>query len=392
MRTRLMCGIRMVAMLAMLAMLASVARTQDATSVDDILDAAENLPDRDSQVAYLRKALDSRGPDPENLKIEFAIATELSQHSSPKFNQTLKPQEGLPIYERILTTYDYDAYYLKIANNGLYHDPQSLMVQAAIQASGLHSFMFHSPEKGREYAHMAMQLLDRTFQRRKQDWLDDPRPVFNAGWIPEGSSDGHRTPEVNYAIELARWEKQQATAREGKVFGQTEMTSARITVEYYGQSYGRLTPDRVAEVMNGIIEEFPGTPMAEFAAGHIEKAAQLALKGAAHMSLERDIKEIVEAEALAWPTPVEAVTAARPAEAPADATKPTYSGVVASAAPVAAATAAGPAKAASTAAALEGGHGRRSICGVSIIVLIAVAGLASIVVLLRSRRQVTRGN
>jgi hypothetical protein len=233
------------------------------------LQLAETAPDRDSRVSHLKKALLYRPNHPQNIAIEYRIGIELAQRLDPTHNQGPRRAEALPIFEGILKKYRHMDYYSADPVDSAY-DPQLMVSHSAILISCLRRGLDQDYMGAREYAHLAMECFSQTCQKRTSDWSSQQPP------LRPGPDAG--------PIEQAKWRsrldfhriKQQA-ARTGDVFSSIEMAYIKAAVRQYAYSFGPQKPEDVHAVMNMVIDEFPGTPMAQVAANHIQRAKEMML-------------------------------------------------------------------------------------------------------------------
>jgi hypothetical protein len=237
---------------------------------------SRNADSRDMQVEYLQKALKERPDSPENIFIEFKIATEWGQSIDASKGEGTHPRKALVFYQSILDNYDYMHYY-EPRHGDTFYKGQNLMVQAAIQAGCIYVFELNDKEKGRKYQHLAMKMLKQTFDKRRADWEAEEKPtpptISKEGMRMLGTR-GERMIE-EYKDRLKEWQERRKLASQGEVFGRHESGNARISVKHFGLSYGRRAPELVPLAMHQITKEFPGTPMAKIAQGHIDRALKM---------------------------------------------------------------------------------------------------------------------
>lgn len=233
---------------------------------------------RDDKVEHLQAALKARPDHPDNIALEFEIASLLQTDTTG--NQPIKPRAALAIYERILKTYHYDEYYRSHyeEGDGGWKLRQSLFVQSAIQAGCIHSYVLRNPDKAREYLYSAIEMLNSTLQRRKADWLNEPQ--LKAPQLAEIEKllgrEGERA-RLGYEYSIKQWMQRKEQAKNGDVLERMELENARVAVKHYGLSYGN-QPELVPVPMRRIIADFPDTPMARIAQEHIDRASELAEK------------------------------------------------------------------------------------------------------------------
>lgn len=239
---------------------------------------AESSTMRDEKVEYLMKALKSRPGNPENIVVEFEIASLLHNTTSP--GQPPKPLEAFEYYERILTAYEYEDYYVVHYDEGANWKElkQSLLVQSAIQAGCICNFVLKNHGRAREYQHKAMEMLADTFERRKDDWLKEAKPnVSPIADLDEAFGRESEKARKAYEYQISQWNIRQEKAKEGDVLERGELNNAKIAVKHFGLSYGPQSPVMVPLAMRQIIKDFPGTPMADIAQEHIDRSAEISM-------------------------------------------------------------------------------------------------------------------
>jgi hypothetical protein len=127
--------------------------------------------------------------------------------------------------------------------------------------------------------------MKETCERRKSDWANAPPPRE-----PEPTDVfGGPYARAKWENRMAHWQKRKNRAEQGDVFSKLEMETAKAAVRQYGYTFGqRQKATQVAVAMGEIIGDFPDTPMAKIAAGHIERAKEMSIREAEEefMSLE----------------------------------------------------------------------------------------------------------
>jgi len=238
------------------------------------MELADEAPDRDSQIAHWRKALSLRPDHPENIVIEYRIAVELSQRWDPKFpDQVPRRREALALYEALLQKYDHMKYYEKRCANYTW-SPQLIVPRAAVHAGCLNRALNRDSRKAREYLSKAMGCLNQTYEKRKEDWANEPPP-------PEVRLDdpfGGPLRRGKWKVRLREWQERRKKAAEGDVFGPLEMSIVKAAVRQFGYTFGKQRSHEVPVAMSRIIQRYPGTPMAKVAHGHIDRAMKLTEK------------------------------------------------------------------------------------------------------------------
>ncbi|MCK4282999.1 MAG: hypothetical protein KAX44_01685, partial [Candidatus Brocadiae bacterium] len=161
-------------------------------------------------------------------------------------------QEAREAFENIVARYDHMDYYSANPPNAP-RAPQIMIPESAIQAAvgqpGL--------ERRREYLRKAMECLKATFERRRQDWLQAPRPER----VPEFES------EEKWRSGVEGWRQRRMDAQSGDVLCEIELGLARRAVQKYlvsyvsGQGHGDI--NRVIRAAAGLRQHFLETPMAD---------------------------------------------------------------------------------------------------------------------------------
>ena len=232
---------------------------------------------RDQYVEELRKIIVSRPNDPRNLLVEMEMGASLSQQTDPKHNQGTKIEEGFKIFEHIVKTYKHMDYY-HFENSPNSADLELCVPRAAILAGDCCHIVSQDSKTSKEYYLFAMECLKDTYERRLQDWKNEPAPQIS-------SSD--LNPERVYQFKKSEWEARQAAIKKGDIFGENsqEAVTSSTAVRQYLLAFGRLLPEDVPAIMGLIILRFPNTPMAHSAQKYIDKAIKM--KG------EKDTNEII---------------------------------------------------------------------------------------------------
>ncbi|HUT30913.1 MAG TPA: hypothetical protein VMX13_14060 [Sedimentisphaerales bacterium] len=245
---------------------------------------AKEAPDRNSKVEHMAKAL-SYGPNhPDNIKIEFEMAVAMSQHWDPENPQPMRREEALEIYKRILATYNHMDYYSPEPVNRS-SCKQFMVPESAVHLACLYRGLRRDTPKARETLHFGMECMQKTYERRKSDWANaqpprEPKP---------NDRFGGPFKRAKWESRMAHWQKRKKAAEAGDVFSKLEMETAKAAVRQYGYTFGqRQKGMQVALAMGEIIRDFPDTPMAKIAAGHIERAKEMSISEAEEefMSLE----------------------------------------------------------------------------------------------------------
>jgi hypothetical protein len=114
--------------------------------------------------------------------------------------------------------------------------------------------------------------MQKTCEQRTKDWANEPSPPE----VREDDPFGGPIERAKWKSRMHMWEQRQKRAKEGDVFSPLEMGTVEAAVRQYGYSFGlRQKAGDVALAMGTVIRDFPGTPMAKIAEGHIEKAKEM---------------------------------------------------------------------------------------------------------------------
>lgn len=234
---------------------ATMPSTQPLTFEGEVA-ASKAASDRDEKVEHLRRAVALRPGDQANLVYEFEMGVLLSQHTPTRYH------EAMEVFVGIVERYDPRAYY-RIEPEDSFSSPQPMIPQAAIHAAALVS----DRQKGREYALTALRDLNWTFQKRKADWQNAPKPTGSPLF-------GGSREQQKLQSRVTYWEQRKAQAAAGSItllgpYGKVLIDAA---LRQYIGSYGSTPPD-MPKIMGEIIREFPDTPIAAAAQARIDQTS-----------------------------------------------------------------------------------------------------------------------
>ena len=231
-----------------------------------VLAQINGMSDRDARVKRLRELVQQHPDDPWSIVWEFHIAVMLGQNDDPDHHERIEPEQSLAMLRHILSRYDHKVYFSDHPM-GETCSPDLMMPRAAILAASIYNGYLHDPKMARQYATLAMEDLDWTFRKRTQDWANALRPTaarsrhLAAFWKRQ-----------NIAGRVAAWEKEKLDAAAGLAVGPYEKEVAAAAVRQFGLSYGSQRASEVPAIMHKIIDDFPNSPVAAAALGHIDLA------------------------------------------------------------------------------------------------------------------------
>jgi hypothetical protein len=255
--------------------LGALARAQSTPEIDRELAKAEAVlrnESRDAAVSFLRQAIAAREQDPYAIVLHFRMASMLTDINDTRHKSPSRPLEGLREYEEILRRYKHGDYYTDSpAIDGTWA-PQFIVPRAALKAANITRGTGGPPEEARQHLRTAMTAIKETYDRRLNSIRDEPRPTAPG---QDGGPVPHSSLEEKWPAMVEAWERRQAAAREGNVLSSFELETAGLVVREFGFTSGPHGPEGVALAMSPILKEFPGTPMARIAQGHIDKAERI---------------------------------------------------------------------------------------------------------------------
>ncbi len=235
---------------------------------------AKEAHDKDDyyvMTGHIAKALSYRPDHPDNILLEYKMAVAMSQYRTPGDERPLRRGEALKIYEKIINTYDHMQYYTKRPGSGIEH-PGIMVPRAAVHAAGLANILYDDEPKARKYAEKALECLQETYKKRRNDILNERRPQ-------RPPKDENPVMGANFDNQLKYWEQRQKDVQEGgDVFGNFEMAVTKVAVRQYGYSFG--PPQGIADVasaMSNIIRDYPDTPLSKIAIEYIDRAKNITI-------------------------------------------------------------------------------------------------------------------
>ena len=243
---------------------------------------AKKAPERDSRVEHLRKALEYRPSDPDNIRIEWQIGVELSQRYDPKYaEQKPKPAEALAVFLGILERYKHADYYETDPSkeaSAPFSSPLRMIPFAANQAAALEYVVNGDENRARELAFFAMDCLNETRNRRIVDWQNAPYPTEPDAATIEWLAGLHEDAVRDWKREVEKWQKRQKKAAEGDVLSRDEAITAWASIRSLRIVIAKYTAEEKAAIMDEVIRRYPNTPMAKFAAEEKESILQAPLE------------------------------------------------------------------------------------------------------------------
>jgi hypothetical protein len=244
------------------------------STFDAEIRAAAASPDRDGKIAHLRKALQLRPYDPQNIVIEFGIGIMVSQNPDLAHDEPVHPAEGLKIFEHIVQAYDHKAYYIE-KYSGTNGTPDLMVPRSAIFVAS-QMCVQGKPDAARKYASVAIDDLQWTFEKRKEDWQRPlPPPATHPSSLPpdlekqiQREMNNGRDPDQIEAARQKAWEAKKTRALAGDVFAPYELSVINAAVQVWGMSFG--LRQNVADAMQPIIDRYPDTPIATVAKKNLD--------------------------------------------------------------------------------------------------------------------------
>ncbi len=256
--------IRMNAALVIASIPTVVRGKSDLKRFNEELQLAEKVPDGDSRIEHLLKALTYRPNHPDNIAIEYSVAWETAGITDPQTHQYIRTGEARQIFEGIAGNYNHMDYYTKEGPNHP-RSPQIIIPECAIMAG----YYSQEGEKRREYFDKAMECLNQTYQRREKDWQSAPAPQKPS----EDSPWGGLHEVAKWESRMFMWKKHKWDAERGNVLNGIELSLVKRAVKLYLLSYlskndDSKPPTNYEKVRRATVEinrDFPDTPMAEWA-------------------------------------------------------------------------------------------------------------------------------
>ena len=224
---------------------------------------AKGATDRNNEIDILQKALSSNPANPDNIRIEYEIAIAMSQRWDPKNPQPLRREEAVEVFKHIINTYKHMDYYNSdtvIGSGSQFLVPRSALTLAA---------ELRDDKESMKMSRFALECIQQTFLRRRDDWASTPKPKE----VGLNSPFGGPMERSKWESRVHFWTQRMQDAINGDVFSKLEMMSAEAAVIGFGDR----SSDAV-KAMEQIISDYPNTPMAKIAAEQIEKIKKNILK------------------------------------------------------------------------------------------------------------------
>jgi hypothetical protein len=233
--------------------------TQPAT-FDSELAASKSAKNRDDQVEHLRRALALRPDDDDNITVEFNIGILLGQRTP------IREKDSLAVFEDIVRQYDHRKYY-HFNPDGFSDSPELEVHRAAILAASILNGPIADHEAARQYAIVALQDLKWTFEKRRTDWLNVPKPTTR----PNQQIIEAMHPNL-YKHELETWQRHRNEAEAGGVemlgpYGEVLIDAA---IRQYALTFGPDMKTQMPKIMAQVVHDYPGTPIAGIAQQNID--------------------------------------------------------------------------------------------------------------------------
>lgn len=224
---------------------------------------SEDTAVTESEIERLRKELKNRPDNPENITIEYRLATLIRHRTDPKTHEYIVTNETRQMYEQIVSKYEHMDYYSKDQPN-YPRSPQIIVPECAI-AAGLYQ---KDHQKARQYYYKAIECLNQTYQQRKKDWQTAPASKKPA----EDSPFGGLEEVAKWQSRMFRWNRKKLDAASGNVLHHFELQLMKRAVklyllsylsEYGDRNYPSFNQDKVGKAMKRILKDFPDTPIAD---------------------------------------------------------------------------------------------------------------------------------
>lgn len=222
-------------------------------------------PDSEKEIEKLRKELALDTNKPGNIVAEYRLATLIRHRIDPETQKYIVTDETRRIYEGIVNKYNHMDYY----SADLPNHPRSEQVIVP-ESAVIAGFYQKDKEKARRYYHKAMECLNRTYLRRKKDWLTAPAPEKPS----EDSPFGGPREMAKWESRMSMWQKKKQDAERGNVLHEIELEIIKRAVkssllsylsEYGDKNYPSLNQDKVGKATIKIMKDFPDTPISDYA-------------------------------------------------------------------------------------------------------------------------------
>lgn len=238
-------------------------------SFDSELKASVAAVDATQKIAHLSAALQLRPNNPANLPLQFQLGNLLSQEGlrlesgKPGAGKSVMSQ-ALDAFSEIPSKFDHQSYYSREPSDTS-DNLQMLVPRACVLAGSIQTGYFNDGAGARKYVKIAMDDLQWTYVKRKQDWSSTPKPVLDP-----------QLDDTKFRAHLAIWERRIRDAATGDVLSDPEMVVVNAAVREFGYSFGpQRRSEQVEAVMRQISVDYPETPLAKVAQSHIKRAARI---------------------------------------------------------------------------------------------------------------------
>ena len=221
-------------------------------------------PHSEKEIEILRKELAHRTNKPDNITVEYQLATLIRHRIDPKTHQYIVTDETRQIYERIVSKYNHMDYY----STDLPNHPRSeqiIIPECAVIAASYHK----DEEKARWYYLKALECLNQTYLRRKKDWQTAQAPEKPS----EDSPFGGPRETAKWESRMFRWQKRKQDAEQGNVLHKFELEIMKRAVKSYLLSYlsaygdknhPSSNQDKIRNARMKIMKDFPDTPILDY--------------------------------------------------------------------------------------------------------------------------------
>jgi hypothetical protein len=227
--------------------------------------AGKDMPDSEREIERLRKELAHSKNNPNNIVVEYRLATLIRHRIDPQTQKYIVTDETRRIYEGIVSKYNHMDYYSADLPNHS-RSKQIIVPESAVIAASYQK----DKEKARQYHINAMECLNQTYLRRKKDWQTAQAPEKPS----EDSPFGGPRETAKWESMMFRWQKRKQDAERGNVLHKFELGITKSAVksyllsylsEYEDKNHPSSNQDIVRKAKMKIMKDFPDTPISNYA-------------------------------------------------------------------------------------------------------------------------------